>query len=167
MAVRLLANMVNVGRAFWAWGSLWLPQPRIELLSLVPADLLHLPTTCPSFSIFQLFWSTSDHSCFKDLLPSTWKADSFPFLPWWSLYSSKPSSQWLPLNTLSWPAWITILYEHLVNRNSNNGRCLRIMFSVLYIYCLSVHTHLKKEGFLSLFPRLEEGGLRGVGGRLG
>ena len=42
MAVRLLANMVNVGRAFWAWGSLWLPQPRIECLSLVPADLLHL-----------------------------------------------------------------------------------------------------------------------------
>ena len=31
------------------------------------------------------------------------------------------------------------------------------MFSVLYIYCLSVHTHLEKEGFLSLFPRLEEG----------
>lgn len=81
MEIPLPANMVSVedflGLGMWDLGKALDPTAKDvkpEPLVLVPADLL-------GFISHQRPWSTPDHSCFKDLLPSTWKADSFPFGP--------------------------------------------------------------------------------------
>ena len=59
---------------------------------------------------------------------------------------------------------MTTLHEHLDIRKSNSGCYLMSMYSALYVYCLSVHTHLEKAGFLSMFHRLEVVVVVGLGG---